>query len=57
MVLGGASQVGSHIGEQLLAGGAREVVLAGQFSLGSMATMQHVLATPVARSFVATFCA
>ena len=43
VVLGGASQVGSYIGEQLLAGGAREVVLVDNLSLGSMETMQHML--------------
>ena len=43
VVLGGASQIGSHIGEQLLAGGAREVVLLDNLSLGSSATMQPLL--------------
>ena len=46
VVLGGASQVGSHIGEQLLAGGAREVVLLDNLSLGSTQTMQPMLADP-----------
>lgn len=41
---GGASQVGSHIGEQLLAGGAREVELLDNLSLGSIETMQAPLA-------------
>lgn len=44
VVLGGASQVGSHIGEQLLAGGARELVLLDNLSLGSTQTMQPLLA-------------
>src|SRR2546430_1197840 len=44
VVLGGASQVGSHIGEQLLAGGARELVLLDNLSLGSSATIQPLLA-------------
>ncbi len=46
VVLGGASQVGSHIGEQLLAGGAREVVLLDNLSLGSLETMEHLLKDP-----------
>lgn len=44
VVLGGASQVGSHIGEQLLAGGAREVVLLDNLSLGSPEFLQPLLA-------------
>ena len=44
VVVGGASQVGSHIGEQLLTGGAREVVLLDNLSLGSAETMQPMLA-------------
>jgi UDP-glucose 4-epimerase len=44
VVLGGASQIGSHIGEQLLAGGAREVVLLDNLSLGPAETMQALLA-------------
>ena len=43
VILGGASQVGSHIGEQLLAGGAREVVLLDNLSLGGIETMQPLL--------------
>ena len=46
VVLGGASQVGSNIAEQLLAGGAREVVLFDNLALGSMETMQHLLVDP-----------
>ncbi len=44
VVLGGASQVGSHIGEQLLAGGAREVMLLDNLSLGSLDALQPLLA-------------
>jgi UDP-glucose 4-epimerase len=44
VVVGGASQVGSHIGEHLLAGGAREVLLLDNLSLGSTETMQPLLA-------------
>ena len=44
VVLGGASQVGSHIGEHLLTGGAREAVLLDNLSLGSTETMQPMLA-------------
>jgi UDP-glucose 4-epimerase len=43
VVVGGASQVGSHIGEQLLAGGARAVLLLDNLSLGSAETMQGLL--------------
>lgn len=46
VVLGGASQVGAGIGEQLLAGGAREVVLLDNLSLGSMETLRPMLADP-----------
>jgi UDP-glucose 4-epimerase len=46
VVVGGASQVGSHIGEQLLAGGAREVVLFDNLSLGSSDMLQPLLADP-----------
>ena len=41
---GGASQVGSHIAEQLLEGGAREVVLLDNLSLGSSEMLQPLLA-------------
>jgi UDP-glucose 4-epimerase len=43
VVMGGASQVGTHIGEQLLVGGAREVVLLDNLSLGSVDTIQSLL--------------
>lgn len=46
VVLGGASQIGSHIGEQLLAVGAREVVLLDNLSLGSAEPLQPLLADP-----------
>lgn len=46
VVLGGASQVGSSIGEQLLDGGAREVVLLDNLSLGSLEAMEHMLSDP-----------
>ena len=44
VVLGGASQVGTHIGECLLSGGAREVVLVDNLWLGSPEQMQPLLA-------------
>ncbi|HSV84009.1 MAG TPA: NAD-dependent epimerase/dehydratase family protein [Ramlibacter sp.] len=44
VVVGGASQVGSHIGEQLLVAGAREVVLLDNLSLGAAEPLQPLLA-------------
>lgn len=44
VVLGGASQVGWHIGRQLLDGGAAGVVLFDNLSLGSLDTFQDLLA-------------
>ena len=44
VVLGGASQVGSHIGEQLLASGAREVILLDNLSLGPVEIIEPLLA-------------
>jgi UDP-glucose 4-epimerase len=44
VVLGGASQVGSAIGEQLLAAGARQVVLLDNLMLGSIETLEPLLA-------------
>jgi UDP-glucose 4-epimerase len=44
VVVGGASQVGSHIGEQLLEANARSVVLLDNFSLGSPDALQPLLA-------------
>lgn len=46
VVLGGASQVGFHIGRQLLDGGARKVVLLDNLSLGSADSLQPLLADP-----------
>jgi UDP-glucose 4-epimerase len=43
VVIGGASLAGSHIGERLLAGGAREVVLADNLSLGSTDNIDALL--------------
>jgi UDP-glucose 4-epimerase len=43
VIVGGASLLGSHIGEQLLAGGAREVVLVDNFSLGTPDNIQSLL--------------
>ena len=44
VVLGGASQVGSTIAEQLLAEGARDVVLLDNLMLGDAGTMESMLA-------------
>ena len=44
VITGGASQVGSHVAEQLLFGGAREVVLLDNLSLGSPELLQPLLA-------------
>jgi len=44
VVVGGASLLGSHLGEQLLAGGAREVVLLDNLSLGSTDAIDFLLA-------------
>lgn len=44
VVVGGASLLGSHIGEQLLAGGAREVLLLDNLALGSTDNIDHLLA-------------
>jgi UDP-glucose 4-epimerase len=46
VLIGGASQIGAHIGEQLLSGGAREVVLFDNLSMGSLESMQTLLADP-----------
>ena len=43
VVVGGASLLGSHIGDQLLAGGAREVVLLDNLALGSTENIDHLL--------------
>lgn len=44
VVVGGASQVGSHIGQQLLEAGAREVVMFDNLSLGSSEILEPLLA-------------
>lgn len=46
VVTGGASLIGSHVAEQLLAGGAREVVLLDNYALGSPDTVKHLLNDP-----------
>ncbi len=43
VVVGGASLLGSHIGEQLLENGAREVVLLDNLALGSTDNIQSLL--------------
>ena len=43
VVTGGISLIGSHVADQLLAGGAREVVLLDNFSLGSTDMIGHLL--------------
>ena len=50
VVLGGASQVGATIAEQLPAGGAREVVLLDNLSLGSTEVMEPCCRTLAARA-------
>ena len=42
LIAGGASQVGSHITDELLAGGAAQVLLLDNFSLGSPAGIAHL---------------
>jgi UDP-glucose 4-epimerase len=49
VILGGASQIGSHIAAQLLAGGACEVVLVDNLWLGTAQSMQDNLADPRCR--------
>lgn len=44
VIVGGASLLGSHIGEQLLAAEARQVVLLDNFSLGTPDNVQFLLA-------------
>ena len=43
VVVGGASLLGSHIGKQLLEGGANEVVLLDNLSLGSASAIEDLL--------------
>lgn len=42
LITGGASLIGSHIADQLLAAGAREVRLLDNYSLGTPATIAHL---------------
>lgn len=46
LITGGVSLIGSHITEQLLAEGAREIVLFDNYSLGSPDTIKELLAEP-----------
>src|SRR4051794_15572074 len=43
VVVGGASLLGSHIGEHLIAAGAREVVLMDNLALGSTSNIESLL--------------
>jgi UDP-glucose 4-epimerase len=46
VVTGGASLIGSHVAEQLLSQGAREVVLLDNFSLGNPETVKSLVGNP-----------
>lgn len=46
LLTGGASLIGSHIADQLLTGGAREVRLLDNYSLGTPATIAHLDGEP-----------
>jgi UDP-glucose 4-epimerase len=46
VVTGGASLIGSHVAEQLLSQGAREVVLLDNYALGSPDTVKSLLGDP-----------
>jgi UDP-glucose 4-epimerase len=46
VVVGGASLLGSHIAEQVLAAGAREVVLLDNLALGTTDNIEHLLSDP-----------
>lgn len=46
VVTGGASLIGSHVAEELLARGAREVVLLDNYALGSPDTVKHLIGDP-----------
>lgn len=46
VITGGASLIGSHVADQLLAQGAREVVLLDNFSLGTPETVGHLADDP-----------
>jgi UDP-glucose 4-epimerase len=43
VITGGASLIGSHVADELLAQGAREVVLLDNFALGTSQTIAHLL--------------
>jgi UDP-glucose 4-epimerase len=43
VITGGASLIGSHVAEELLAQGAREVVLLDNFALGTPETVAHLI--------------
>jgi len=49
VVTGGASLIGSHVADMLLAEGAREVVLFDNFSLGTPETVNHLDGDPRVR--------
>src|ERR1700692_4970675 len=46
LITGGASMIGAHITEQLLAAGAREVVLFDNYSLGTPEGISDLLQNP-----------
>ncbi len=46
VITGGASLIGSHVAEQLLSQGAREVVLLDNYALGSPDTVKSLLGDP-----------
>ena len=46
LIVGGASLVGSHIADQLLAAGAAHVTLLDNYALGSPASVEHLLDHP-----------
>jgi UDP-glucose 4-epimerase len=46
VITGGASLIGSHVAEQLLAAGAREVVLLDNYALGSPDTVKSLIGNP-----------
>ena len=58
LITGGASMIGAHITEQLLAADAAEIVLFDNFSLGSPEGISDLVENPrVKDSRAATFCA
>lgn len=46
VITGGASLIGSHVAEQLLAGGAKEVLLLDNYALGSPDTVKDLIGNP-----------